>query len=186
MDAYSERHYQKMRPLIVGDVSGTVLEAGVGTGRNFSFYPKDIQLTAFDISEEMLQLAKKRIPKTLHVHLTQADACILEEMPNNHFDWYVSTFLFCVLPEHSQPLALQQLVRVLKPGGKFRLLEMVYSKKPIDRLKQKCFAPLIKWIYGARFDQPTYNLVLNHDQLTNIHTRFLRKDTYLLIEGEKK
>ena len=32
LDAYWERQYEKIRPLIVGDIYGNVLEAGVGTG----------------------------------------------------------------------------------------------------------------------------------------------------------
>ncbi len=34
-----ELQYRRWRPALVGDVRGSVLEAGVGTGRNLPYYP---------------------------------------------------------------------------------------------------------------------------------------------------
>jgi ubiquinone/menaquinone biosynthesis C-methylase UbiE len=45
--------------------------------------------------------------------------------PDRSFNAAVATFLFCVLPEDIQVLALHELGRVVKPGGIIRLLEYV-------------------------------------------------------------
>src|SRR3954468_16489568 len=39
---------------------GDVLEIPVGSGRNLTFYPEGIALTAIEFSPEMLELARKR------------------------------------------------------------------------------------------------------------------------------
>ncbi|MCK5122155.1 MAG: class I SAM-dependent methyltransferase, partial [Methylococcales bacterium] len=37
-----------------------VLEVGVGTGKNFPYYPANSQITALDFSEKMLEQAEKK------------------------------------------------------------------------------------------------------------------------------
>jgi len=53
--------YNKWRELLWSKVEGThILEVGVGTGKNFRYYPPDAEITAIDFSEEMLKRAKDR------------------------------------------------------------------------------------------------------------------------------
>lgn len=40
-----KRIYRGWRPWLLGDLRGKVLEAGVGTGRNFQHYHKSVELT---------------------------------------------------------------------------------------------------------------------------------------------
>jgi ubiquinone/menaquinone biosynthesis C-methylase UbiE len=87
------------------------------------------------------------------------------------------------MPDHLQPLAIDQFERILKPGAKFRLLEMVYSKNPVLRRKQKLFAPFIQWVYGARFDRNTLAHLENSSILDITKTYYLKNDVYLVIEG---
>jgi len=185
LDAYWEKQYQKIRPMIVGNVSGNVFEAGVGTGRNLSFYPAAITLTAIDLSSEMLAIAKARKPENIAVTFLQADAVALQGIPNAHFDWYVSTFLYCVMPDHLQSKALNKMVKLLKVGGKFRILEIIYSQQKISRIIQRLFAPFVKFVYGAQFNRQTLSHIKNHPELLITRQSFVRNDTYLLIEGEK-
>jgi len=127
-----ELQYRRWRPILLKDVRGTVLEAGVGTGRNLKYYHPNVKLTAFDLSEEMLKKAKKRGKSAAcEIEFLQEDATIMESIPSGHFDWVFSTFLCCVMPDELQPLAIKQFERVLKPGGRFLLLEMKYSANPI-------------------------------------------------------
>ena len=93
--------------------------------------------------------------------------------------------MFCVLPDPLQPLALAEMVRVLKPGGSFKILEMRYSKDPRLLRRQRLFAPFVEKVYGARFDRHTLEH-MQADERIEISARFLKADTYLLIEGAKK
>src|SRR3990172_8320312 len=55
-----ERQYRRWRPSLLAEVSGTVLEAGVGTGRNLRHYPSEANVTALDLSPSMVSIATKR------------------------------------------------------------------------------------------------------------------------------
>lgn len=181
-----EREYRQWRKEILSDLGGQVLEAGVGTGRNFAHYPSDVHLTGIDLSPTMLKIAVRRVKQArCNITLLNLDATALSLLPDAAFDWVISTFLCCVLPDELQTPAINEFVRVLKPGGKFKLLEMLYSKDPKTKRFQEKITPFVHKLYGARFDRPTLEIVSSHPALTNINTRFLKDDTYLLIEGQK-
>jgi len=181
-----ERQYRKWRPQILKDVCGCVLEAGVGTGKNLPHYPEHVELTGVDLSPAMLSKAEVRCRNaSCSVSLHQNDATQMNGLRDNQFDWFISTFMFCVMPDHLQASAIEQMVRVLKPGGKFRIIEMTYSKQPNLLWRQRLFAPFVEKLYGARFDRQTLTY-LQQDQDVRIQSvKFLKEDTYLLIEGYK-
>jgi ubiquinone/menaquinone biosynthesis C-methylase UbiE len=186
LDLPWEMIYRKWRPVLVGDVRGTVLEAGIGTGRNLQYYHRDVKLTAMDLSPAMLRKAQKRAGGAVcSIDFVTDDACLMTSIPSASYDWVISTFLCCVMPEEVQPLALAQFARVLKSGGRFRLLEILYSRIPSIRKRQERLARFVEKVYGARFDRHTLQLVERTPGLQVTGTRFLKDDTYLLIEGTK-
>jgi ubiquinone/menaquinone biosynthesis C-methylase UbiE len=179
-----ERQYRNWRPVLLKDVRGEVLEAGVGSGRNLKYYPANVNLIGIDLCLEMLRRAMKRGRAALcHIDLRQEDATIMKSIPSSHFDWLVSTFLCCVMPDHLQPLAIRQFERILKPGGRFRLLEMVYSNDPRLRRRQQLLTGFIEKVYGARFDRNTLSHLERSGNLRITNTYFIKKDVYLVIEG---
>src|SRR5260221_1526153 len=54
--------YRKIRPQIFRGLSGRILDAGVGTGRNFPFYPPGSEVVGIDLSPAMLARAERRHP----------------------------------------------------------------------------------------------------------------------------
>ncbi len=179
-----ERTYRKWRPALVGDLRGSVLEAGVGTGRNLEFFHEDVDLVGIELCEQMLSKAEKRARAAIcNVELINDDATVMQSIDSNHYDWVVSTFMCCVMPDEIQTLALEQFSRVLKKGGRFRLLEIVYSKNKEIRRKQDFFAPFVEKVYGARFDRNTLQHIERSPNLKVTNTSFMKDDTYLLIEG---
>jgi len=180
-----ELQYRKWRPLLLAEVSGDVLEVGVGTGRNLRHYPPAVRhLTALDFSPAMLQHARRRAQgATCPVLFVQDDVCTMSSIRSSSFDWVVACFLCCVLPGEVQDQALAQIARVLKPGGRFCMLEMVYSKDAKLRRRQDRFLPFVERVYGARFDRNTLEHVRATPGLTVTGTRFVKHDTYLLING---
>lgn len=186
LDCPWERQYRKWRPELLKDVLGEVLEAGVGTGRNLKHYPPGVDLTAVDFSPAMLKKASKRcVEASCTVRFIHEDASQMESIPSGGYDWLVAFFLCCVLPKDLQDQAISEFIRVLKPGGRFRLLEMRYSDDPILRRRQNLFAPFIAKVYGAGFDRQTLMHVQNNPNLKVTRTCYLKKDTYLLIDGVK-
>lgn len=182
-----ELQYRKWRPALVGDMKGEVIEAGVGTGRNFKYYAPDVNLTAIDSSPSMLKRAMKRAHGVrCSINLICEDACQMKSIPSCHYDWLLSTFLCCVIPAELQHLVVEQFVRILKPGGRFRLLEMIYSKDSALRNRQNLFSRFVEKVYGARFDRNTLKHVERAKELEITKTEFLKHDVYLVIEGIKK
>lgn len=179
-----ERQYRRWRPVLLKDVRGTVLEAGIGTGRNLKYYHPSVMLTGIDLSIEMLKRATKKGKSAgCKFDLLHEDATVMESIPSNHFDWLISTFLCCVMPDELQPLAIKQFERVLKPGGHFCLLEMKYPSNPRLRSLFEFFSPFVEKVYGARFDRNTLEYLQQSSKLEICNTYFLKKDIYLVIEG---
>ncbi len=182
-----EQQYRKWRPDLVGDAAGEVIEAGVGTGRNLKYYSADVNLTAVDLSPSMLRHAVTRARDArCRVRFLCEDACNMSSVPTGHYDWVIATFLCCVIPSELQHLAVAEFSRVLKPGGRFRLVEMIHSKNSAIRARQNLFAPFVRKVYGAGFDRDTLRHVKESDELQVTATRFLKHDVYLLIEGVRK
>jgi len=147
--------YRRIRRLLFQGLSGRLLDVGVGTGRNFPFYPPGSQVVGIDISAAMLARAEpRRKSAATEVELRQMDVTRLD-IPDRTFDAAVATFLFCVLPEELQVPALKELGRVVKPGGPVRLLEYVRPRRTVRRVLARLWEPWIAWAYGASFDRRT-------------------------------
>lgn len=179
-----ERIYREWRPWLLGDLRGKVLEAGVGTGRNFLHYHESVELTGLDLSDVMLRKAARKAKQArCKIELLHDDASVMQQVDSNQYDWIISTFLCCVMPDEFQPAALEQFSRVLKPGGRFRLLEMVYSGNRAIRRRQDFFTSFVEKVYGARFDRKTVQYIEESADLEITSKRFLKDDVYLLVEG---
>ncbi|HEY1361637.1 MAG TPA: class I SAM-dependent methyltransferase [Xanthobacteraceae bacterium] len=147
--------YRRIRPLLFAGLSGRLLDAGVGTGRNFAFYPPAVQVTGIDISPAMLgRAARRRATTKAQVELCQMDVTCLA-FSDRCFDAAVAAFLFCTLPDELQVSALRELGRVVKPGGTIRLLEYTRPRRGFRRVITRFWQPWIYWAYGASFDRDT-------------------------------
>src|SRR5438477_10235140 len=71
--------YRHLRPLLFAGLSGRILDAGVGTGRNARFYPPGATVAGIDLSPAMLARARRRIGEArVPVELRQMDVTRLE------------------------------------------------------------------------------------------------------------
>jgi ubiquinone/menaquinone biosynthesis C-methylase UbiE len=147
--------YRAIRPLLFAGLSGRILDAGVGTGRNMPFYPRAAEMVGIDLSPAMLARAERRRDALgASVDLRPMDVTRLE-YPDGSFDAAVATFLFCVLPEPLQAPALVELARVVKPGGEIRLLEYVRPTGAFRHMVARLWEPWMRFAYGAGFDRGT-------------------------------
>ncbi len=100
-----------------------VLEVGVGTGKNFFYYPPGITVTGVDLSPRMLERAARRARDNgASVNLAEMDVQQLA-FPDNTFDTIFATFVFCSVPDPVRGLA--EVRRVCRAGGRLILLEHV-------------------------------------------------------------
>jgi len=151
--------YRPIRRRLFRGVRGVVLDAGVGTGCNMPFYPRDAETFGIDLSPRMLARARKR-RKALGVEVDLCETDVRATgFADGRFDFVIATFLFCVLEADDQLPALSELRRICKPGGEIRLLEYCYSARPLKRLVMRLWAPWVHLMYGAAFDRETARYV---------------------------
>lgn len=116
--------FSRWRRMVFDSVDGvSILEVGVGTGKNFEFYPVGKPITAIDFSRGMLKKARDKAGKKgLKVHLVEMDVQDLQ-FNDQSFDTIVATFVFCSVPDAIK--GLKEIKRVCKRGGKVVFLEHV-------------------------------------------------------------
>ncbi|QWF70695.1 class I SAM-dependent methyltransferase [Methylomonas paludis] len=146
--------FRRLRKILWSQVQGTdIVEIGVGTGKNFEFYPQNVRITAIDFSPNMLALAKKKRDRTqLAVELTLMDAqsiCYAD----NSFDTVIACFVFCSVPRPRK--ALKELHRILKPGGQLLLLEHVLSSNKVLASLMNRINPAIVKLFGVNINRQT-------------------------------
>lgn len=177
---FERRRYRALRPMLFEGMSGQLLDAGVGTGRNCEFYPADAVVSGIDASPAMLERARERCPTLAEGgRLYEMDVTSLD-FPNGSFDAAVSSFLFCVLPDKQQVPALRELGRVVRPGGLIRLLEYVRPHGRLRRAISYIWQPWIAWAYGASFDRHTEEHVPEAG-LELVESRFVVDDLLKLL-----
>jgi ubiquinone/menaquinone biosynthesis C-methylase UbiE len=128
------------REWVCSQARGDVLEIAAGTARNLSYYPGDVRLTGIELSPEMLAIAKRRqaeLGRAADLRLGDAQQL---EFGDESFDTVVSTLSLCTIPDHGR--AVREAHRVLRPDGRFLLLEHVRSPHLAVRLVQRMLDPL--------------------------------------------
>ena len=169
-----------MRGRLFAGLSGRLLDAGVGTGRNIPFYPDAASVTGIDLSAAMLARAERRRARLGRpVAPCRMDAC-RTAFGDSQFDAVVASFLFCVLDDDLQRPALMELSRVCRTDGEIRLLEYTYSEHPVQRAVMRLWAPWVRLLYGAAFDRDTEGHAAAAG-LQVIERRFLFRDIVKLL-----
>ena len=125
-------------------ITGTrVLDLGSGTGAAFQQL-QNLEVTAIDPDEKMLQLNKFK-----NKIIGSAENL---PFPDNSFDSVYCAFVWRNLIDTK--LGLQEVFRVLKPGGKFILLDMTRPKNKFLRILHKIGTYKITFLIGLL----TFNL----------------------------
>ncbi len=139
------RGLQELRDLTVAGLSGRVLEVGAGNGANFHRYPQTVtDLIATEPDAFMLERARKRAAELNRpVKLHQVPA---EELPfgDASFDAAVSILVLCSVSDQAR--ALEEIRRVLKPGGRLRFIEHVRYGGALGGAYQDLLAPAWRWL----------------------------------------
>lgn len=153
LDAATERaHHSKTRPQAFAGLTGRILDAGVGTGRNMPFYPAAAEVTGIDQSPAMLARARARSERLGRpVRLERRDL-LRTGFADGAFDAVVATFVFAVLEQDEQPAVLAELRRICAPRGEVRLVDYVLPARGARRLSARLTGPLARLAFGARLD----------------------------------
>lgn len=128
-----------------------VLDMGTGTGAIIPYLAEQLgnegQVIGVDFSEKMIATANQKIEK--EGIASKAKAMVADgtklPFPDNHFDGIIATFAFTSFPEPEK--AIKECARVLRPGGRFSILD---TGKPVgkkNRLKYR-YLKAVMWRAG--------------------------------------
>ena len=166
-------HYQRKKvvPLATGDV----VEIGVGPGLNLQYYnfEKVNKVIGIDPSDELNKIAKKNADKVnldIEFNLSSAESI---DLPTSSVDSVVCTFSLCSIPDPNK--ALNEIYRILKPGGKYFFCEHGISPDFTTRVFQNVtniFYPKLSGGCHANRDIPKL--------ITDAGLNIVEKDTMYL------
>ncbi len=116
-------------------LSGRVIEIGAGNGRNFGFYPEEVDhVTAVEPEPHLRALAHRAAgAAAIEVEVVAAVAGALP-FQDASFDAAVACLVLCTVPDPRA--ALVELRRVLRPHGELRFLEHVHGARQPLRAAQ--------------------------------------------------
>ncbi|MFZ1802970.1 MAG: class I SAM-dependent methyltransferase [Nitrospira sp.] len=114
--------FSQLRESLLQLASGEVLEIGFGTGLNLRHYPTTITRLSIVDPATLLpaKVARRMAAAPYPIQTTHVTAENLP-FPDRQFETVVSTWTLCTIPD--PVLALHEVGRVLKPGGRFLFLE---------------------------------------------------------------
>lgn len=115
--------YEDRKRALLGDLHGQVLEIGPGTGPNLAYYAPDVTWLGIEPNPAMfpyLQREAQKLGRTIQLRQSQAERL---DATDNSMDAVVCTLVLCSVRDPGQ--TLQEVLRVLKPGGRFIFIEHV-------------------------------------------------------------
>jgi ubiquinone/menaquinone biosynthesis C-methylase UbiE len=145
---------RRWRAELLADLDGDVLEIGAGTGLNVDHYPGTVsRLVLSEPDKHMRIQLEERVHEVEAAGMAPAEVQVVDASasdlpyPDASFDAVVSTLVLCSVPD--QPAALAEVERVLKPGGRFVVIEHVAAVDKPRRLRwQRRVEPIWKRVAG--------------------------------------
>lgn len=147
-------------------IGGRVLEVGVGTGISLPLYAPHVRIFGTDISEAMLDKAKKRVADSGLKNIEGLAVMDAEklEFPDNSFNVVMAQYVVTAVP--NPEVALDEFARVLQPGGELIILTRVSADAGMRRFIERRLQPVVrplgfrtaefawsryaKWLAGAK------------------------------------
>jgi phosphatidylethanolamine/phosphatidyl-N-methylethanolamine N-methyltransferase len=123
-------------------IGGRILEVGVGTGMSLPSYSPSNRVCGIDLSEPMLEKARKRVRELGLTNVEGLWVMNAERMsfPDACFDVVVAQHV--VTTVENPEATLDELARVLRPGGEIVLISRVGADAGLRRGVEHCLMPV--------------------------------------------
>ncbi len=146
--------FNRWRSGLISPLKGKILEIGVGTGKNLSYYNKEAKVIGIDLSPGMLSKAEERLKqnKNKNIKLIEMDAQNLK-FKDNSFDYVICTFVLCSVPDPVK--ALKEMKRVCKKNGKIIMIEHMLSKHKLIAFFEHLHNPITRFLFGFNVNRKT-------------------------------
>jgi ubiquinone/menaquinone biosynthesis C-methylase UbiE len=151
---HEDTHMKEIRPRVVAEARGRVLEIGAGTGNSLAYYRgnsfQELVVTEPD-PFMMRRLRRKLADAAVEAHAIAACAERLP-FPDASFDTVISTCVLCTVRDVDQALA--EISRVLDKDGRFAFFEHVRARHKLAAGVQSVMRPAWAWLAaGCRPDR---------------------------------
>jgi SAM-dependent methyltransferase len=149
------------RPLALAEAAGEVIEIGFGSGLNLACYPgrNVTRLIGIEPHESLCRRAVEAAalsPFPVEVARLRADGQL--PFDAGRFDTALSTWTLCTIPD--VPAALQEIHRLLKPGGRFLFVEHGLAPDAGVQRWQRRLRPFIRYLgQGCTLDRDIAGLL---------------------------
>ena len=173
--AMRNKEARRYRERVIPRARGRVLEVGAGSGLNLPFYGNEVDhLFALEPSPELRKMAGRRT-KSARFTVEFLDRTA-EEIPleRRSVDTVVTTWTLCTIPDPIR--ALQEMKRVLKPGGVLLFVEHGLAPEPGVQAWQHRLNPLWNRIGGGcNLDRKIDELILQSGfRLAELETEYVK------------
>jgi ubiquinone/menaquinone biosynthesis C-methylase UbiE len=139
---------QPLRQRVCEGLTGEVVEIGFGSGLNIPFYPPGVtHVAAIEPADVGWKLAQKRLRTSpIAIDRSGLDG---QQLPfaDETFDSALSTWTLCTIPDVAA--ALEEVRRVLKPGGALHFVEHGLAPDEKVRHWQHRLEPLQQRLFGG-------------------------------------
>jgi len=121
----------------VNRIGGHVLDVGVGTGLELPMFDRAEKITGIDLSEPMLEIARKRVAD---LGLKNVEALIAMDAMNltfadASFDCAVAPYVITTVPDPER--TMDEMARVVKPGGELIIVNHIAKESgPISWIEK--------------------------------------------------
>ncbi len=140
MERSNQAGFTERRATLAQGLSGKVMEIGCGTGMMFPHYASDVRVFAIEPSKKFLARATERARAARATISLQVGSALDLPFGPASFDAVVIANVLCSVPSVSR--VLEEVARVLRPGGEARLVEHVVSQRAVAHAAMHLFNPL--------------------------------------------
>lgn len=139
--------FEAYRRDVIKKAKGRVLEIGFGSGGNISYYENIDVLYALEPSKELFEISKNNLKATsFPINHIESPAEKIS-FPDSSFDTVVSTWCLCSVSDPQQ--VIDEIYRVLKPGGLFVFIDHGKSHNKVTVILQNTLTPLSRALAGG-------------------------------------
>ena len=115
----------------INRLGGRVLDVGVGTGLELPMFSSNVRVTGIDLSEPMLEVARKRVKEA---GLSSVEALVAMDamniaFPDGGFDAAVAPYVLTTVPDPAR--LLDEMTRVVRRGGEIILVNHIGAERGV-------------------------------------------------------
>ena len=166
-----------------------VLELGFGTGLSLPYYPAGCSVVGIDLCGDMLREAYQERDRGVHergyeLELVEMDATRLA-FADDSFDIVFGCFLATVVDD--APRLVEEMLRVVKPGGKAALVNHFRSENPVVGRSVQLLNPITKrlgWRTDLKLSWLEANSPMRVTRRFKMHTKVPDLFTFVFFEHE--